>query len=487
MKRILALILFLSLVLTGCGDISDTSSFSSSTFIEQISSETVTSSDVSLIQTINGADISSYTIVFQSFAPRYVKNAAKYIQAQILERTGVQLNIRSDTAKKDDIVNEIVVGETNREISKKLDAKTTGVEFSILADGTNIALEGNYFSIAAAAYYFVETYITKDSFLATVPDIVTVCQPIVREPKNYILMIGDGMGVNQTKLFESEMSAATMTEYSDEEDIFYGYLLPYKAFSKTNSLSGTTDSAAGATALSTGYKTYNKYVGLDQTGQPVPSLTEIAGSIGLSTAIMSTDLETGATPAAFSAHCTDRELTEIISASQEETKSLYKTIIKAKHYSYSLSSVSSLRNEIKQTLQTLPQNEKGFFFMYEESSIDWHCHENDLQNTFRAVVRFNQAISTVMEYAFYNPDTMVIITADHETGGLERVTSTGTATFSYSVDHHTSADVPVFVYGKGGEVFDGKTIENIQIPKTLSAFWGETIIGYDNTRYPALQ
>ena len=110
---------------------------------------------------------------------------------------------------------------------------------------------------------FVDTYVKWGDFEATVPNTVTVAEPIVKEAKNFIVMIGDGMGVNQTLLFDY---MENNVEYSDGEDMFYGYYLPYIGTSRTQSLSGITDSAAGGTALATGYKTYNKFIGRDKDG-----------------------------------------------------------------------------------------------------------------------------------------------------------------------------------------------------------------------------
>ena len=86
-----------------------------------------------------------------------------------------------------------------------------------------------------------------------------------------------------------------------------------------------------------------------------------------------------------------------------------------------------------------------------------------------------------MEYAFYNPDTFVIITADHETGDLRPDNS---GKFAYNSESHSGADVPVFAYGYGAEVFDGKTINNIQIPKTIASFWGVKNFGNKDLEGP---
>ena len=112
--------------------------------------------------------------------------------------------------------------------------------------------------------------------------------------------------------------------------------------------------------------------------------------------------------------------------------------------------------------------------MYEEGHIDKHSHNNDIEKTFLALLRFNQVIGTVMEYSFYNPDTFVIITADHETGDLRPDES---GNFKYNLEKHSGADVPIFAYGEGAEVFEGKTVSNVQIPKTIASYWGVTKFG----------
>ena len=145
---------------------------------------------------------------------------------------------------------------------------------------------------------------------------------------------------------------------------------------------------------------------------------------------------------------------------------------------YDVSGVKLLESAVKATLKELSKNENGFFMMYEEAHIDKWCHSNDMDNTFNAVVRFNQVIGVVMEYAFYNPDTFVLITADHETGGLSKASN---GSFSYSQTSHSGANVPVFAYGMGAEVFNGLTVENTQIPKTVASMMGVTGFGADDS------
>ena len=426
---------------------------------------------------INGVKLSEYVIVYDEDGLDYNMRAAEYIKDRAYNELGVKLTIVDD----DSAVNahEIVVGETSRPISKELDAETSGLEFSILCKDGSIALEGDYFVIAAAAYFFMETYAPTSGYEATMPGGVSVHQPITKEAKNYIVLIGDGMGLYQTRIFDYVNKEC---EYSDGENLFYGYMLPYQGYSRTESLSGITDSAAGGTALACGYKTINEYIGLDQNQQPIKSLTELAAEMGKATAVMSTETKTGATPAAFSAHSYDRDSTAEILASQMETVAKYGTIIDCSFDYYTSKYIGVLEDHIEETLGKVSSDEDGFFLMYEEAYIDKHCHKNDITNTYKAVARFNQAIARFMEFAFYNPETFVLITADHETGMLLPGED---GLLHYNDDDHSAADVLIFAYGQSAKLFDGVTIENIQIAHTIASLMGEDNFG-DQSQYKSL-
>ncbi len=413
---------------------------------------------------INGVHLSEYVIVYDAEGLDYDKRAAEYIKESVKLRTGIELSLADDSTSP--AAHEIVVGDTDRAISEKLDAECEGLEYALLADGGHIAMEGDYFIIAAAAYFFVDSYVPVGDGQTTVPSEVKIHEPIVREAKNFIVMIGDGMGVNQTRLFDYMNSEV---EYSDGEDLFYGYLLPYSGFSRTESLSGVTDSAAGGTALATGHKTLNEYIGRDKDGKDIQSLTELAATLGKATAVMSTETNTGATPASFSAHANDRDSSGVISESQLVTMQTYGTVIDCGYDYYTASRMkSTIEKHLTDTLGKVSADPDGFFMMYEEAHIDKHCHNNDINKTYQAVVRFNQIIGRIMEFAFYNPETFVLITADHETGDLYEEEGV----LKYHSDDHTAKDVPVFAYGMGAELFDGVTVENIQIAHTLASFMG---------------
>ncbi len=423
---------------------------------------------------INGTSLSDYVIVYSESEPRYNKTAAEYIQSCILARTGAKLEIVTDAKRAAE--HEIIVGETTRSLSASLDADCDGLEFAILADDGSVAMEGDYFVIAAAAYYFVENYIKDDVFAADVPMTVSINEPIKEAPKNFIFLIGDGMGLYQTKMFDY---LDRPTSYKgDGEDIFYGYMLPYQGEVRTNSLSEgvPTDSAAAGTAMATGYKTYNKYIGMDKDMNAVMSLTELAASLGKATAVMSTEGITGATPAAFSAHASNRGNEFEIEESQ---RNLTGTILQSVTNSYGDGAGKLIDNVIAE----VKSDEDGFFLMYEEAHIDKNASDGNLDATFKSLIRFNQAIGKFMEFAFYNPDTFVIITADHETGDLKPDDS---GSLGYNTEEHTSANVLMFAYGEGADVFNGKTIENVQIPKTIAKIWGTSDFGDPSNGFDAL-
>lgn len=423
---------------------------------------------------LNGVELINYTIVYSPEAPDYCERAAKYLQKEINARTGLQLAVVQDSNSVSN--HEILVGDTNRALSQKIDPQTLNMEFYFTADDNHIAMNGDYFIIAAAAYYFVETYIPSSAFDSTIAkNEITTCQPITEKANNYIFLIGDGMGFNHTRLLEIHdvekiiaqqvlFGRDVILEKFDKENVFYGYYLPYQGAIRTNSLSGTTDSAAAATALATGVKTVNGYVGMDQYGWELQSLTELASTLGKATAVMSTEGQTGATPAGFSAHALSREYGKEITEDQNELSTEMGTIIECGLH-------GNLQYEaiIAFTLNKLAENEKGFFLMYEEAYIDKYSHDNTMSKTVSCVARFNQAIGVFMEYAFYHPDTLVVITADHETGSL---TLEDDGLYWFNSDGHSGADVPIFAYGQGAEVFADYCEENNEVPKEIAAMWG---------------
>ena len=422
--------------------------------------------------TLNGADLGSYVIVY-SEETDYAERAAEYIQSEIKARAGKTLAVcksGEDAGKSP----AILVGETERELSASLDAECGILQFAVCSDGVDIALEGELFVIAAAAYYFVYEYVLSGvDFDSVVPNEVRVLDPIQEEADNFFLMIGDGMGELQTKMFEYLDVSEDGAAISDGESMFYGYMLPYFGYSMTDSLSGTTDSAAAATAMATGYKTYNECLGIDGDKVARKNLTELAVELAMGAAILTTDTLTGATPGGFTVHVENRDDSDGIRAQQAALAADFGVVIDGTYSQYTKNILKVIEREVSEAIDKVADGD-GIFVMYEEAHIDKYCAKGDIDKAFLSLIRFNQIIGRVMEYAFYHPNTMVIITADHETGDL---TVDEDGKLVLQTEEHTGQNVPIFAYGVGAEIFNGAIIENTEIPKIIASLWGVSDFG----------
>ncbi|WP_343565856.1 alkaline phosphatase [Sphingobacterium sp.] len=300
--------------------------------------------------------------------------------------------------------------------------------------------------------------------------------PAFSQQAKYIFyLIGDGMGLNQVNL--TEIHRAELQQKNSTVPLVFTQF-PYVGFASTNSQSnGVTDSGAGGTALAVGKKTKNGVIGMDSTGTvPHKSIAYAAKEKGKKVGIITSVSIDHATPASFYAHQPDRDMyyeigKEIISSNfdffggsnflKPETtfdkqpapslfplfeKAGYK-IIKGKE-AYTQHSGKSdkiilmntdgtatdaLKYAIDQkpsdlkladitaaAIQSLGQNNKnGFFLMIEGGKIDWACHANDAATTIQEVLDFNSAAELVYEFYKKHPkETLIVVTADHETGGL---------------------------------------------------------------------
>lgn len=308
--------------------------------------------------------------------------------------------------------------------------------------------------------------------------------------KNVILMIGDGMGTTQIYAGLTANKGSLNLEKTT-----------YSGFIKTNASDKyVTDSAAGATAYATGQKTYNGAIGVDSTGKRLPTILEIAEEQGLATGMVATSSITHATPASFIAHQPSRDMAEEIAADflqtdidvfigggeeyfkdREDGQNLLKTLEENDYrVSNDINEITSFTSgklagflpvrrwsegreeQLAETSLTainlLDQNEEGFFLMIEGSQIDWGSHDNDLEYTIEEMLDFDRAIGKVLDFAEKDGETLVVITADHETGGLTLTDGnleTGEVEGEFSTGSHTGTLVPVFSYGPGAEDFTG--------------------------------
>ncbi len=322
------------------------------------------------------------------------------------------------------------------------------------------------------------------------------CQKEVLEPPkamNVIYFIGDGTALPQVY---AGMLATR------QELVFPKF--PYIGVVDTHSASNDiTDSAAGGTALASDHKTNNAMIGVNPDTIPVKTLLEVFAEKGKETGIVVTSYVTHATPASFYAKVPHRKQYEDIAVQMAENSYLNLIIGGGmKHFNQrkdSINLIERMENElgwivydkldnidvtckkyavladdghmppaakrgdflpraVKTALNTLDDAENGFFLMVEGSQIDFACHGNDSAWMVDEVVDFSQAIQIALDYAEEHGNTLVVVTADHETGGLTLPDKKGKYTnvsFCYSTGSHTCLPVMVYAYGPGAEQFTG--------------------------------
>lgn len=313
-----------------------------------------------------------------------------------------------------------------------------------------------------------------------------------QKPKNIIFLIGDGMGVSQV------FSGLTANK---------GHLFlencKHIGFSKTQSANNyITDSAAGGTALSCGVKTYNGAIGVDSDTIPVKTILEEAEEKGLATGLVSTSTITHATPASFIAHQPSRNMYEEIAADflktdidvfigggidhftkRKDGRNIIEEL-KQKGYIFEqdINKIKNIKSgklagltangdagrladradmlpiATKTAINILSKNKKGFFLMVEGSQIDWGGHAGSTIYIVEDMLDFDQTIGKALEFAAKDGETLVVITADHETGGFAITGGSikeGTVKGGFPTGGHTAVMVPIFSYGPGAEEFTG--------------------------------
>lgn len=332
-------------------------------------------------------------------------------------------------------------------------------------------------------------------------------------PRNIILLIGDGMGLTQV----------TAGLYANNNKLHLERF-PVTGLVKTHSSSHRiTDSAAGATAFACGCKTYNGAIGVTKAQKPCLSILEQAEKNGLATGLVVTSSITHATPASFIAHTNYRTDTEKIAefflqteldffvggglknfnARKTDQRNLYNELL-AKGYDLSSfqdsqlsekkpsaakpfgwfsalgepDSVSGGRDYLPLAAKMAPEflkkrSEKGFFLMLEASQIDWAGHDKQGQRVVDEMLDFDAAIDEILRFAEADGHTLVIVTADHETGGLALEQGAGyeILDLEFNTGHHTATLVPVFAYGPGAEQFRG-VMDNTDIYWKMARLWG---------------
>jgi len=315
----------------------------------------------------------------------------------------------------------------------------------------------------------------------------------LKKVKNIILCIGDGMGLSQIY--------STYTANRGQLNIFQ---IPNIGFSITNAADAyITDSAAGGTAFATGQKTNDRAVGVDASGKPLKSLAVYSAEAGKKTAdIVACEL-TDATPAVFYAHQSERSNTLAIANDMASTpidillgsgykdfwpktngkspldrlqergytvirnfdeflKSPAQKIIGLMDDSVTRPKMEGRGNYLAQAFNkvtnTFKNNPQGFFMMIEGSQIDHGGHNNNLKQIVTENSDFDRVVGDALRFADEDGETLVIITADHETGGLTLLDgniANGYVYGDFSTNDHTGTSVPVFAYGPHSGDFRG--------------------------------
>tara|TARA_B100000579_G_scaffold416284_1_gene411684 strand:+ start:4390 stop:5445 length:1056 start_codon:yes stop_codon:yes gene_type:complete len=338
----------------------------------------------------------------------------------------------------------------------------------------------------------------KILFFLLFPFTISQAQQSIDTPLNLILLIGDGMGLSQ-------ISAGMYA--NNNETVLEDF--PVIGLSKTHAVKNlVTDSAASGTAMACGEKTYNGVLGINSKNEKLESVLEICEENGYNTALIVNSSIVHATPASFYANVSSRKLYEEIAIQLSESdvdyfigggKKYFNQREDGRNLIEEMNSIDVVKNfnkfqksdagkigfftydeeppsindgrepllgeYLSATLDKLGNREEPFFLMVEGSQIDWGGHANDIDYITSEFIEFDNAIDVALNFAKNNSNTLVIVTADHETGGLA-IKMGKSQDFEivagFNTLGHSATMVPVFSYGRFSELFAG-IYENTQI------------------------
>lgn len=322
---------------------------------------------------------------------------------------------------------------------------------------------------------------------------------------NIILMIGDGMGISQISSAMIKNNWNLNLEKCDD----IGFI---KTYSANNMI---TESAAGATAFACGEKTYNGAIGVSKDTLALKNMVEALKPNGYQCGLISTSSIVHATPAAFYAHVDHRKKYEEIALqlmesdidafsgggyvffeNREDERNLISEFSEkgfvrvndpkdlSQHSDKRVGYLGAedgmprmldgrgdfLSVSTKAMLDRFSQNESPFFLMIEGSQIDWGGHANDGKYIETEMMDFDQVIGTVIDFIEENENTLLVITADHETGGFSITGGeSDSLEYKFTSGDHTPVIIPVMSYGRGSEYFKGFYENNEIFNKILEA------------------
>ena len=322
-----------------------------------------------------------------------------------------------------------------------------------------------------------------------------------KSPKSIILIIGDGMG-------PAQFTAAQILRGSE----FQSGRLPVSGLVRTRSANSVlTDSAAAATAYATGVKTDNRMLGVDPNGFSHPTVLEIAEARGMATGLVTTTRFWDATPAAFAAHVKDRRESksivsqmlrhdiDIIASSGAESfgvdgnpplpelardtgYALVRTAeeLQAVEGSQILAVFRSGVHDVDSpdirlpelaewAIERLSKDPDGFFLLLEHEGTDSTAHNGETALFGISVLSLDETVGVALDFAKRHSDVLVIVTGDHETGGLQIQGQTAESLqMKWTTGGHTAQPVPIFSQGPGSGKFSG-LLDNTDVGKTLLA------------------
>ena len=320
-------------------------------------------------------------------------------------------------------------------------------------------------------------------------------QPLVAN--NIIMFIGDGMGPEHVK-------AASIYSYGTESGMFFQSFPVASNITTFCADNAVTDSAAAATAIATGHKVNYAVVSaaLPGDGSELETILEYYKARGKSTGLVTTTYITHATPAAFGAHEPSRNnysniASDLLTGSKPDILfggASYVTPTAAANAGYDvvtdlaqlmainadsatmvsgqfgsgylpyeydwLGTLPHLSNMVSVGLDILDKDPDGFFLMVEGGRIDHASHSNDIIRTIYETVEFENSIRVAYQWAMDHPDTLIVVTADHETGGLTVTGNNGIGNLpsvTWSTTGHTATDVPVYAWGAGSAIIANVT------------------------------
>lgn len=308
-----------------------------------------------------------------------------------------------------------------------------------------------------------------------------------KKVKNVILLIGDGTGL-----------AHWYSGYTANHARLNVFNMRSIGLSKTSSYDNfITDSAPGATAFASGEKTNNRSVGVDHTGVALSLIPDYVHKKGMRSGLLTSGDMTDATPAAFYAHRAERSdgagmFADLVNSPVQllmgaGNRAFNDTIRHnlQQHGFHIVTTVDSvpavtsdkwivmderarlsmlkgrgpwLQQAFDKSLSILSRHKAGFFIMAEGAQVDHGAHDNNLPWLASEVMDFDQLVGRAMQFADTNGETLVIVTADHETGGLSLLDGnydTGYIGAQFATDDHTAIPVPVFAYGPQSKLFCG--------------------------------